>query len=97
MENNNCFSCGAIGYFKRDCPKKINAGQAQMGVINVKDVRCNNLVQVMIMFCDVSVMFLFDSGCIHSFVSHSSVRKLKIKMKPLEILFHVVKRHKSTG
>lgn len=34
---------------------------------------------------DVSEMFLFDSGCTYSFISHSSVIKLKIKTKHLEI------------
>lgn len=71
MASNKYVGCGEMSHFKRDCSEKNIAGQAQLGVVNAEDARCNNLVQGMIMVCAVHALLLLDSGCTRSFISHS--------------------------
>ena len=44
----------------------------------------HNLVQGMISIKGVSALLLFDSGCTHSFMSYSLMRKLSLKPRKLE-------------
>lgn len=56
-----------------------------MNVLNVGDAAHNNLVQSMISIQRILGILLFDSGCIHSFISYGMIGKLNLKLRMLEL------------
>ena len=71
---------------KKNCPKPKDKKLvlANLNVVNAREATCNDLIQGKISIKGVPAILLFDSGCKHSFISYSMVRKLKLKPRVLE-------------
>ena len=63
--------------------KGAKEGQAKLNAVNAGDAARHDLVQGMISIKGVSALLLFDSGCTHSFMSYSLMRKLNLKPRKM--------------
>ena len=77
--NPKCFGCGELGHMRKNYPKEQKGVPAKLNAVNAGDAARDNLVQGMISIQGISALLLFDSGCTHSFISYSMVRKLNVK------------------
>ena len=64
--------------------KDAGEGQAKLNAVNAGEAARHDLVQGMISIKGVSALLLFDSGCLHSFMSYSLMCKLNLKTRTLE-------------
>ncbi|GJR14087.1 putative reverse transcriptase domain-containing protein [Tanacetum coccineum] len=101
-KGNGCFECGALGHFKRDCPKLKNKdggnGNAQGWVYAVGNAEKNgnasrnpdsNVVTGTFLLNNRYASILFDTGADRSFISTAFSSLIDIAPTPLENSYDV--------
>ncbi|XP_015956334.1 uncharacterized protein LOC107480683 [Arachis duranensis] len=90
------FNCGLPGHIARDCTrgKNPNAGQCQhqgrVFVVSAKDAaKADPLMKGNYLIGDKSLVSLYDTGALHSFISFDKVEELGLKMSELAFELHV--------
>ncbi|GKC43442.1 putative reverse transcriptase domain-containing protein, partial [Tanacetum coccineum] len=109
-KGNGCFDCGALGHFKRDCPKLKNKnggnGNAQGWVYAVRNVEKNgnatgnpdsNIVTGMFLLNNHYASILFDTSADRSFISTAFSSLIDIVPTPLNNSYDVVADGKIVG
>ncbi|GJY32947.1 putative reverse transcriptase domain-containing protein [Tanacetum coccineum] len=101
-KGNGCFECGALGYFKRDCPKLKNKyggnGNAQGWVYAVRNAKKRgnapgnpdaNVITGTFLLNNHYASILFDTGADRSFISTAFSSLINIAPTPLENCYDV--------
>ncbi|XP_016172670.1 uncharacterized protein LOC107615067 [Arachis ipaensis] len=90
-----CFACGLPGHMAKDCPRRRtpNVGQNQQGrvfAVNGQDVaKSDQLMKGNCSFGEKTLVALYDTGALHSFIALDKVEKLGLKMSELAFDLHV--------
>ncbi|XP_020982413.1 uncharacterized protein LOC110273572 [Arachis duranensis] len=97
-----CFKCGLPGHIARDCPRGRNqdAGQNQhqgrVFAVNGKDSsKADPLMRGICLIGDKSLVALYDTGALHSFISFAKVDELGLKVSELPFDLHVHTLHQT--
>nr|XP_025608145.1 uncharacterized protein LOC112701621 [Arachis hypogaea] len=95
-----CFNCGLPGHIARDCTRgrNQNAGQSQhqgrVFAVNAKDAsKADPLMRGIFLIGDKSLVALYDTGALHSFISFAKVEELGLKVSELPFNLHVHTLH----
>ncbi|XP_072076790.1 uncharacterized protein [Arachis hypogaea] len=97
-----CFSCGLPGHIARDCTRGRNqhAGQSQhqgrVFAVNTKDAsKVDLLMRGICLIGDKSLVALYDTGALHSFISFAKVEELGLKVSELPFDLYVHTPHQT--
>nr|XP_025647594.1 uncharacterized protein LOC112742567 [Arachis hypogaea] len=97
-----CFNCGLLGHIARDCTrrKNANAGQSQhqgrVFAMNFKDAsKADPLMRVICLIGDKTLVALYDTGALHSFISFAKVEELGLKVSELAFELYVHTLHQT--
>ncbi|XP_057760362.1 uncharacterized protein LOC130980730 [Arachis stenosperma] len=97
-----CFNCGFPGHIVRDCTRGKNptAGQSQhqgrVFAVNAKDAsKADPLMKGIYLFGDKTLIALYDTGAMHSFISFAKVEELGLKVSELPFDLHVHTPHQT--
>ncbi|XP_016173095.1 uncharacterized protein LOC107615555 [Arachis ipaensis] len=97
-----CFKCGMPSHIARDCPhgRNQNAGQSQhqgrVFAVNSKDAyKADPLMRGICLIGDKSLVTLYDTGALHSFISFDKVEELGLKVSELPFDLHVHTPHQT--
>ncbi|XP_016168570.1 uncharacterized protein LOC107611124 [Arachis ipaensis] len=97
-----CFNCGFPGQIARDCTrwrKTQNAGQNQQGqvfAVNAQDaVKADPLMRGICLISDKTLVALYDTGALHSFIAFNKVEELGLKVSELVFDLYVHTPHQT--
>ncbi|XP_016168531.1 uncharacterized protein LOC107611082 [Arachis ipaensis] len=97
-----CFNCGFSGHIARDCTRgrNQNAGQSQhqgrVFTVNAKDAsKADPLMRGICLIGDKTLIALYDTGTLHSFILFAKVEELGLKVSELPFDLHVHTPHQT--
>ncbi|XP_072084528.1 uncharacterized protein [Arachis hypogaea] len=96
------FNCGLLGHIVRDCTrgKNPNTGQSQQQgrvfAVNAKDAaKADPLMRGICLIGDKTLVSLYDTGALHSFIAINKAEELGLKVSELVFELHVHTPHQT--